>query len=477
MKRREQEFGTLPEEHDQGPSAERQQVRVLGFVTLWSAADPEYLGAWLPIGTGSSTPPVVLGRGGALTGESRKRVVAVRQRPGHNEILPQLGNQSLSREQLEIRTLAAGHLDVKNVGRLPLLVNGQKVEHSEIRAGDVLELGSQMALLCVERPAVLPELGARSAHAFGKPDECGFVGESVAAWQLRGDVSFAAPRPGHILVFGPSGTGKELVASALHALSQRSGPFIARNAATLPEALVDAELFGNLKGYPNPGMPDRKGLIGAAHEGTLFLDEFADLPQSAQAHLLRVLDRGEFQRLGDVETRRSDFRLVAATNRPETALRSDVLARFDFHVRVPALGERRDDIPFLALHLLEQMVGADPELGKYASANGLPKLASAFVRRLIEHEYETNVRELRHLLWRALSSSRKDVLEWPSQGLVSASDDGAPELAPHALQKALDENNGSMEKTWRSLGLSSRHALARLVKKHGLRVIRQPGRR
>src|SRR6185295_18995653 len=113
-----------------------------------------------------------------------------------------------------------------------------------------------------------------------------------------------------------------LVARALHSRSGMS-KLTSRNAATLPEALVEAELFGNLKNYPNPGMPERPGLIGAADGGCLFLDEFAELPQPAQAHLLRALDQGEYQRLGDATVRHARFRLIAATNRPESALRRD----------------------------------------------------------------------------------------------------------------------------------------------------------
>src|SRR5690348_15490748 len=131
-----------------------------------------------------------------------------------------------------------------------------------------------------------------------------------------------ARRPGHVLLTGASGTGKELAARAIHALSKRSGQrLVARNAATLPESLIDAELFGNAKNYPNPGMAERAGLVGQADGSTLFLDEIAELPSSSQAHLLRVLDDGEYHRLGDGLARRSDFRLVAATNRDVSSLK------------------------------------------------------------------------------------------------------------------------------------------------------------
>src|SRR5262249_46286359 len=151
---------------------------------------------------------------------------------------------------------------------------------------------------------------------FGRADADGFVGESPAAWDLRDRLAFIGPQAGHVLLVGESGVGKELAARALHARSRRSRrPLVSRNAATLPEALIDAELFGHARDYPNAGMPERAGLVGEADGGTLFLDEIGELPEARQAHLLRLLDGGEYQRLGDPRVRRADVRFIAATNR------------------------------------------------------------------------------------------------------------------------------------------------------------------
>src|SRR5262249_51707936 len=199
--------------------------------------------------------------------------------------------------------------------------------------GDTLELGRQMVFLCVRRPAWITGAPPAEEHSFGDADAHGIVGESPVIWQLRERIAFVGPRSGHALIHGESGTGKELVARALHACSLRTGrPLVARNAATIPEGLVDAELFGNVRNYPNAGMPGRPGLIGEADGGTLFLDELAELPVSLHAHLLRVLDGGEYTRLGEARPRRSDFRLIGATNRPESALKHDVLARLTFRI-------------------------------------------------------------------------------------------------------------------------------------------------
>jgi DNA-binding NtrC family response regulator len=298
-------------------------------------------------------------------------------------------------------------------------------------------------------------------------------------WRLRTDIAFAAQRSGHVLILGATGTGKELVAGALHTVSGRPGALVSRNAATLPESLVDAELFGNAKGYPNPGFPEREGLIGAAHQGSLFLDEFADLPSGAQAHILRVLDAGEYQRLGESQQRRSEFRLIAATNRPENSLRADLLARFDFRIRVPPLSARREDVPLILRHLFALVARDEPDMReRFALPDDLPRVSPGFIQRLVQYPFASNVRELRHLLWRALAESPGNALTWPENDPsfdTSAEDEsGDP---PHAeIQRALDANNGSLEKTWRALGLANRYVLRRLIAKYGLTVTRRGGR-
>ncbi len=476
---------TVPESEDIRSSAAR-ELRIdasqrLGFLVLWNTDEPGTIGAFLPIVAGATASTQVLGRGAARPSDEHARLVAVRQRPQRNEPLPPFESPSLSRTQLLIRRVAPERLELVNVGRRRLFVNGKPVEELEVGPGDVVELGVQLTLLCAMRPRQFDEFAPGLSFPFGEPDPHGIVGESLAAWNLRRELAFTAPRGGHVLVAGNTGTGKELVARAIHSTSKRSGPLVARNAATFPETLVDAELFGNMKGYPNPGMPERKGLFGAANTGTLFLDEFGDLPSGAQAHMLRVLDDGEYHRLGEASARRSDFRLIAATNRPEATLRADIVARFEFRLRTPDLVERREDIPLIARHLLRLMYADDPELRqRFLLPNGLPRLGSGFVRLLVQQNYGANVRELRNLLWRSVSTSRGDSLQWPEPpppdampAASNAPSDG--EFTGSELQRALDANNGSIEKTWRTLGLSNRHVLNRLLRKHGVSVTKQHG--
>lgn len=361
-------------------------------------------------------------------------------------------------------------------------INGVALVEGRARPGDVIELHNAASFLVVVRPEVFPPARAmrEPEFAFAAPDPFGITGESEAAWALRDALSFAAATERHILLFGQSGVGKELAARAIHGWSGRSqGPFVARNAATLPEALVDAELFGNAKNYPNAGMPERAGLVGEADGGTLFLDEIGDLPEKAQVHLLRVLDaEGEHQRLGEARTRRSSFRLVAATNRSSATLRDDFLARFPQRVTLPTLGDRREDIPLILLHLLERIHDKSPALvarffERRDAQRAEPRIAPDFVTRLLRHSFAHNVREIDRLLWLAIGSAEGDYIGLTEA--VEAELDEPPESATDAteisrddLVRALKEHGRSPTRLARALSLKNRYVLHRLLKKHGL---------
>jgi two-component system nitrogen regulation response regulator GlnG/two-component system response regulator HydG len=287
-----------------------------------------------------------------------------------------------------------------------------------------------------------------------------------------------------VLVLGESGTGKELAARAIHALSERrQRAFVARNAATLPPGLVDAELFGNIKNYPHPGMPERPGLIGEADGGTLFLDEIGELPRDLQTHLLRVLDeRGEYQRLGESARRTSDIRLIGATNRSPEEMRGDLCARMSLRLVMPGLNERTEDIPLIARHLLHRIAARDPgirqrflgEVSPSDSGRSLePRLSPALVRALLSHRYTTHARELEAILWQSLTSSQRNRLELTDDVLQRIDAHGerdapAAEITREILEACLAKHGGVKEKVWRELGLSNRYALNRLLKKYGI---------
>jgi DNA-binding NtrC family response regulator len=489
----------------------------LHLVLAWSADQPELVGHSAPVDR-----PCLLGRGGPLPDDPAPRATFVEVRPSGLSWGPPLQGVQLSRRQILLAP-ALGGLAVKSIGRHPLFLNGEPVAEGLARPGDTLRVLHSLVLIVVARPPNwwFAHRGQGDIpFPFGAPDAHRILGECPAMWKLREAITFAAQSRRHVLVLGESGSGKELVARAVHALSARAGgPFVARNAATLPEGLVDAELFGNVRGYPHAGSAERPGLIGEADGGTLFLDEMAELRHDLQAHLLRVLDGGgEYQRLGDARARRADVRLVAATNRPVSALKHDLAARFTIRVQVPGLNERREDIPLLLRQLLAAAVQEHPGLaarfGGLGERDGV-RLGAAvdaeLVEALLRHRYTHHVRELNQLLWLALSGSPAGrVVLTPEVraelgraregvgavaggapyggGNMAVTVPGAPVLqgveAPqgqgierHHIEAALARTGGKVAPAARMLGLKNRYALYRLMERHGIRGAEEDGER
>jgi DNA-binding NtrC family response regulator len=235
------------------------------------------------------------------------------------------------------------------------------------------------------------------------------VGQSESMRELASLIRLVAPRSTTVLIEGETGTGKEVVARAVHRLSERAGkPFAVLNCAAIPEALLEAELFGHTRGAFTGAVQSRTGRIEAAHGGTLFLDEIGEMPIALQAKMLRFLECGELQRVGDNETVRVDVRVIAATHQPlekraeEGTFRLDLYHRLAvFPVEVPALRDRMEDMGLLAEHVLEQMGQERPRKRLTAEAEA----------RLQEHHWPGNVRELMHVLERGaiLSGDRMEI--------------------------------------------------------------------
>jgi DNA-binding NtrC family response regulator len=463
------------------------------LVIAWSADQPWRVGevAVLP----EKGEPQTLGRDEDKGGSS-DRVRFFRQRPGTLVPSSPLTAPGLSRRQLVIRAGKAGAVEVESVGRCPLFVNGERSDRAHIGDGDVLYLRRQILLLCLRRPALISACRhfPRSAYGeFGEPDTLGIVGESPAIWKMRERLGFIAQGDVHALIVGASGTGKELAARAIHVLSPRAKhPFVARSAANLPAGLIDAELFGNMRNYPNSGMPERAGLIAEADGGTLFLDEIGELPVELQAHLLRVLDAdGEYQRLGESRSRRSHFRLIGATNRDPASIKHDLLARLTARLTVPSVAERREDTPLLLRHLLVRAAERNPDLaGRFVTRDSEGRawahVEPSLVEHTLRHDWPTNTRGLDGLLWQAMPESEADAVELPAELRSKAtpvSEPGAeqpspkePAVEPTAedITKQLKLAEGNVSEAARALGISTRFALYRLMKKHGIE--RDPNR-
>jgi two-component system nitrogen regulation response regulator GlnG/two-component system response regulator HydG len=482
------------EEQDPTPPGSKGPPEALGLVVVWCSDAPWRAGEIALLPRGTPGEPRLVGRGGPLPGDAHPRLAFARMRPDAREAAEPLASPKISRVQLIASSAGLGHITVRNVGRCPILVGGKTVDDATVGPGRTVQLGQQLLLLCVRRSVILqPAPAAYPLAAFGEPDGLGIVGESQAIWALRQDLGAIGPLPGHVLLLGPSGSGKELCARGLHDLSdRRARPLVARNAATIPESLFDAELFGNARNYPNTGMPERPGLVGEANDSTLFLDEIAELSAPMQSHLLRLLDGGEYHRLGEAVARRSHVRVVAATNRPAEQLKADLLARFPYRIALPDLNARREDIPLLAEHILQRRAGAQPGYptaqGKPGALAPRPRLSVGFARQLVEHPFSTHVRELERLLLQAAIRADAELDGAPEVVAASAESveahgpgDGEPigeaPLTAERIQAVLDEHNGRIEAASKTLGLTNRFALARLIAKHGLVVRRRPAKR
>jgi DNA-binding NtrC family response regulator len=241
----------------------------------------------------------------------------------------------------------------------------------------------------------LPGSGNESAMGERLPELIGYAPRML---EVSHRVRLVAPRSTPVLIEGPTGSGKELVAEALHRLSHRSRkPFVAINCAAIPEALLEAELFGHTRGAFTGAVQGRVGRIEAADGGTLFLDEIGEMPLSLQSKLLRFVECGELQRVGDNETVKVDVRILAATHQPLAqrtqtgAFRPDLYYRLAvFLIRTPSLAEHRGDLPLLIDHILARL-GRD---------NPVKRVDQGAQAKLASHDWPGNVRELEHVLER-----------------------------------------------------------------------------
>ena len=240
----------------------------------------------------------------------------------------------------------------------------------------------------------------------------GFVGQSPALQNILRQIEMVAPTDAGVLITGESGTGKELIAHEMHKRSDRNVRRMIRvNCASIPRELYESEFFGHVKGAFTGAVKDRAGRFELAHEGTLFLDEVGEIPLELQSKLLRVLQEGTFERVGDEKTRNTDVRIIAATNRDlkrevdEGRFREDLYYRLNvFPIDVPPLRKRTEDIPLLAAHFL------------YLTAKKLnhpqPKLSQANMNQLQAYGWPGNVRELQNVIERAVITSQSGKLHF-----------------------------------------------------------------
>ena len=301
-----------------------------------------------------------------------------------------------------------------------------------------------------------------------------FIAESPAMEPVKRLLERIGPSDANVLITGEHGTGKEVIALWLHAASERAKhPLVTVNIGGLAEQVFESELFGHVKGAFTDAKSDRLGRFEMADRGTLFLDEIADLPPSLQAKLLRVLQTGEFERVGSSRTQRADVRVLSATNRdiaPAVAsgeFREDLLFRLNtVEIRLPPLRQRREDIPFFAAHYLQKH-GA-----KYRRPN--LELPAETLGMLLRHHWPGNIRELDHVIERAVLMAEGDSIR-PHDLALTPNNEGSPSLETMTLDDAerwlitaaLGRHDGNVNEAAVELGVS-RSALYRRIQRHGL---------
>lgn len=274
------------------------------------------------------------------------------------------------------------------------------------------------------------------------------IGQSEPLRRMLDQIRIVAPSFSTVLILGETGTGKELVARAIHRLStRRTGSFVTVNCATLPGELLESELFGHEKGAFTHAFHQKLGRLELANKGTLFLDEIGDLPPATQPKLLRVLQDHEFERLGGTSTLRVDARLIAATNQDlaksvsEGRFRRDLFYRLNvFPIRVPSLRERSSDIPLLVRHFVR----------KFAAImnKNIETIPSEVLNAIVKRPWPGNVRELEHALERAVILTQGLELHTPgvdlgpTSELASEATDALQSVRREHIIKALRETRG-----------------------------------
>jgi two-component system nitrogen regulation response regulator NtrX len=450
-----------------------------------------------------------------------RRVLIVDDEKGIREALKQV----LEYEEIEVQTCASGHeglrvypefrphlvfLDVKMEGMDGLetlkrvreldphaqvvMISGHgtiqtAVEATQLGAYDFLEkpLDTDRILLTLRNAlqhVVLVSENVRLKQEVHAQYE--IVGSSRAIRQVIERLEKVAPTPARVLITGQNGTGKELVARAIHALSPRAGgPFVEVNCAAIPSELIESELFGHVKGSFTGAFADRAGKFELADGGTLFLDEIGDMSLSAQAKVLRALQEGVISRVGSGKTLTVDVRVIAATNKHleqeirEGRFREDLLYRVNVvPIEVPPLRERRADIPQLVAHFAAEL-----------ARGGLPPkdIEPAAVQRLTAHDWPGNIRELKNGVERLLILAAGDtVTEADVERLVGNADGARHDAGEDAtwlragtfeefklaaerafLAKKLQEHDWNVSETARTLQMP-RSNLYKKIERYGL---------
>ncbi len=330
---------------------------------------------------------------------------------------------------------------------------------------------TQMELAQALRKGQRLEAENRALREEGQP--C-LIAESKVMQPVLRMIASVGPSDASVLITGENGTGKSVVAHALHAASPRAaGPLVTVNAAGLSEGVFESELFGHVKGAFTDAKSDRIGRFEMAKGGSLFLDEITGVPANLQPKLLRVLETGDFERVGCSRTRRADVRILSATNADVSAevearrFRQDLLYRLNtVEIALPPLRDRRDDIPLLGLHFLR--------IHSVRYRKRITRFDTAATRTLLNYRWPGNVRELDHVVERAVLMAADDAIRVDDLALQAEGESGRrledmtlDGVEALLIRKALARFDGNIKEAAKALGLS-RSGLYRRLAKYGL---------
>jgi len=412
-----------------------------------------------------------------------------------------LTGKNLSRDQF--RAEAEGDsLRIENTGEAILSCNLTEVPKGTVfmaRAGDVLHLHHNCVLLVGYAPVSLPAPNDRllPLHSFGEHDVLGITGESWRAWELRRMILAAVATGRHVFILGPTGTGKELVARAIHRMSHRfKAPFVAANGAAFSSEITAYQLFGNRKDAPNVGSPASLGFFGQAGAGVFFLDEIGEMAPSLQAALLRALEGG-YTRIGEAHETPTECLVICATNRAASFIKEDVLTRLGVTLTTLSLDHRREDIALIVRAMLLVRARKGPQAAAFAKqyvrrdSRGWEHVPvhSSLILGLLRSPLQGNVRELDNILTESIMAAEGELpLRWPASrpfpaavplaiptqpappsidDVLAGLDGGRPSPSRARVKEALDMHGGNIGRTAAYLRVTPRD-LYRLREKYGL---------
>lgn len=451
-------FDPTPEGPIGLPGDSRARAETLALVLAWSRTEPHRVGECLLV----PDHPVLLGRGGPRSDDPHPRVTLAQVRPGLTSPRASAHGPNLSRRHALISP-EGDRLRVERIGKGPIVIDGEARDLFSFDAGQTLLVADELLFVGERRLSSLPvpPLAQSTDFPFGGPDRFGLTGETAATWRLRDQLRFVAGSGSPLLVTGPPGVGKELVARAVHkASAARERPFVMVGGATLTRAELDA-------------------LTARTDAPFVVIDEVSEVPLEVQAFLARYIAHALSLPLPRP-------RLVATMASQKSgarsmSLRPDLGSRFVMTLHVPGLDERIADIPLLARALLIEIASEQPEIAQRffsapteASPFGEPHLTARLVDRLLRHRWTAHTRELLAVLWAAMTSaSRAEIDATPEvlRQLTTLDDTFSDPMAIDAetVRQALEASHGKVVVAARALGLKNRWVLYRLMERLDIR--------